>query len=308
MNRIEDFRVFYNQSIHPELMRLDRKRRRLLRLIFVSTLLLMGIIVFELMLNILVVTLVMMIPIVFYITYLSFQVQKFRQNFKPKVVELILDFIDDDPNFGTLSYKAKKKIPLETFMKSNIFEVRPAVYEGEDYIAGRFGEIEFELSELNVREFSRVRNRLNYVFRGVFLHAKFNHFVKGRVLILPRDFRQYLSRTIKKFNAKGGKSIDPFIKNQKFKKEFMSMASQDANIRDLLSKDMQNAILKYIDKADKYVYFSFQGNNIYIAVTEPKDLLEPKLLQSNVSFDLVKEFFEDIHLLLRVVEDFDLNH
>ncbi len=289
-------------------MRLDRKRRRLLRLIIVSAFLLTGVIIFELMLNILVVTLVMMIPIVVYITYLSYQVQKFRQTFKPKVVELILDFIDDDPNFGTLRYDAKKKIPLQTFMKSGIFGARPALYEGEDFIAGRFGEIEFEMSELNVKEFSRVRNRLNYVFRGVFLHAKFNHFVKGKVLILPRDFRQYLSRSIKNFTSKRGKSIDPFIKNRKFKNEFMTFATQDANIRDLLSKDMQYAILDYIERADKYVYFSFQRNDIYIAVTEPKDLLEPKLFQSNVSFDLVREFFEDIHLLLRIVEDFDLTH
>jgi hypothetical protein len=56
------------------------------------------------------------------------------------------------------------------------------------------------------------------------------------------------------------------------------------------------------------MYFSFQGNQIYMAVTEQKDILEPKLFQSNVSFELIREFFEDIHLLLEIVEDFEATH
>jgi hypothetical protein len=250
----------------------------------------------------------MMIPIVIYISFLSYQVQKFRLAFKPKVVELILDFIDDDPNFGTLHYDPKKKISIETVMKSGIFGSRPAIFEGEDYISGKISETEFELSELNIREFSKVRNRLNYVFRGVFLRAKLKYPVKGEALILPRDFRQYLSRSIKNVTAKGGKSYDRAIKNKRFREEFMTYVGKFSDVQTLLSDEMMEEILEYIDRADKYMYFSFQGNQIYIAVTEPKNILEPKLFQSNVSFELIREFFEDINLLLEIVEDFEKTH
>ena len=46
---------------------------------------------------------------------------------------------------------------------------------------------------------------------------------------------------------------------------------------------------------------------MFLAVTEPKDLLEPNVFQSNVSFELVREFFEDLQLLLSVLEDMDVN-
>ena len=71
---------------------------------------------------------------------------------------------------------------------------------------------------------------------------------------------------------------------------------------------MQRSILKYQQKEGKDVYLSFIGNDIYIAVTQDKDLLEPVLWQSNVSFDLIREFYEDITLLLSIIIDIDANN
>ncbi|RMG87747.1 MAG: DUF3137 domain-containing protein [Bacteroidetes bacterium] len=306
MNRFDIFRIYYNQTIHPELVRLDRLRLRLLRLLFFSAIILAFIILIEIMINLLVVTLFLMIPIGLYMIYLSWRIRKFRFTFKPRIVELLLDFIDDDPNFGTLKYKADQKIPLSMFMESGIFGTRPAVYEGEDYIAGRYGEFEFEMSELNVREFSKVRNRLNYVFRGVFLHARLQYDKKGELLILPRDFRQYLVPAIKKFTAKGGRQLEPLaIQNPEFREEFLVYLGKHTILKNILSKEMQSVIMEYVERADKYIYISFKNRDIYIAVTEPKDILEPKLFQSNVSFELVREFFEDINMLIQIVEDID---
>ena len=101
-------------------------------------------------------------------------------------------------------------------MASNIFRIRPASYAGEDHISGKIGELDFEMSELEVKEMSKVRNRLNYVFRGVFLlHAKFAKPRRGAIMILPRAFNQYLTRTMKDFNLKGGKPIDESKLSQK---------------------------------------------------------------------------------------------
>ena len=71
---------------------------------------------------------------------------------------------------------------------------------------------------------------------------------------------------------------------------------------------MQFAVARYRQSTGKSIYLSFKDSDIYIAMTNQKDILEPKLFQSNVSFDLVREFFEDIHLLLQIVHEFDANH
>ncbi|NJN33816.1 MAG: DUF3137 domain-containing protein, partial [Saprospiraceae bacterium] len=50
------------------------------------------------------------------------------------------------------------------------------------------------------------------------------------------------------------------------------------------------------------------ANDIYIGITQEKDLLEPVLMQSNISFDLIYEFYRDITLLLSIVLDIDANN
>lgn len=308
MQRIDEFRIYYNHTIHPELLRLERRRKRLLRLIFFSIFLVIALILVGVYLHILPLTLFMLLPISFYVVYLFNEVRKFISTFKPQVVNLILDFIDDGVNYGTLKYDPDRSIPKSTFMKSRIFLNNPRQYVGEDYISGKLGELDFEMCELNVREFSRTRNRLNYVFRGVFLHSTFTQPIRGSILILPQKFRQYLSRTIKEFVRKGGYEIEDDLDNELFKANFMTYATPDASVSGLLSPQMQKGIVEYKLKSGKEIYVSFIGREIYIAITEPKDILEPYIFQSNISYDLVKDFFEDIYMLLSIVEDFDRNH
>lgn len=304
---LEAFRIFYNHTIHPELMRMDRLRRRLLRLLFFSALILTVVFALSLYLNIMALTLAMMVPVGLYMVYLGYRVQKFRTTFKPNVVNLVLDFMDNDVNYGTLKYEPKKFISKEKFLESKIFMTSADEYEGEDFIEGKIGELPFEMCELNVREFSKVRNRLNYVFRGVFLQSEFKQEQTGSVLILPREFRQYLSRSIRAFDLLGGKNVDHTLPESTYREVFLTYATPDAPYKAILSPDMQNALTTYRHRTGKEIYISILEKKIFIAVTQQKDMLEPFVFQSNVSFDLVKEFFEDVQLMIQIVAAFDEN-
>lgn len=309
MQRLHEFRLFYNHTIHPELLRIERKRKRLLLLLFLSIIFLIGLTILDIYVDILVVTLCFLGFLGFYIAFILYGIREFVITFKPKIVNLILDFIDNEVNYGTLSYYPKRKISKATFLSSCLFETPATFYKGEDFIQGSYREMTFELCELNVREFSRVRNRTNYIFKGVFLQGKFNskaHPSKGKILILPREYSQYQSRTIKAFNRDNGKNAEDYVRRS-FKKAFIVMANRQANLKKILSDEMQNAILNYRAKTQKEIYVSFIGSKIFIAVTEPKDLLEPFIFQTNVSFELVREFFEDLQLLFSVLEDLDVN-
>jgi hypothetical protein len=307
VRRSKEFRLFYNQTIHPELLRMERKRKRLLFLFVVSFMLLGAAVFIQFYLNILVVSLVLFIPIGFYLTYLIYRIQRFRSTFKPHVVNLILDFIDDGLNYGTLKYDSKRSIKKEKFIASQLFGTEAPFYQGEDFISGKIGELDFEMCELNVKEYSKVRNRLNYVFRGIFLHTTFNLPLRGKILVLPREFKQYLSRSIRAFNTQGGEEYDTHLE-ERFKKLFMTFATKEANATSLLSTDMQNAIVKYRHETKKEIYISFIERDIYIGITNPKDILEPYIFRSNVSFELVREFFEDIEMMMSIVEYFDENN
>ncbi|TAK33748.1 MAG: DUF3137 domain-containing protein [Saprospiraceae bacterium] len=304
MDKPENFRQFYNQSIQPELVRLDRERRRLLRLMFFSVLLLAVVIMFEMYLNILIVALYLAIPIGLYIGFLIRRTRKFVQHFKPNVVKLILDFIDDGLLFGDLQYDAKGFIPQQRFMESSIFGAKPAVYNGEDYITGRIGDIEFEMCELKVQEYSRVRARLDHVFRGVFIRAKFVTAPKGTLLAVPRAAMPQLADALKNFVAAGGENIDGFVRNDEFREVYTVYGSKNTRVNELLPEELMEFMLKYRQRAGE-IYLSIIGKNIYAAITHEKDILEPKLFQSNVSFDLVREFYEDIYVAIFMVTALD---
>lgn len=307
MHHPEQFRIFYNHTIQPELQRLDRYRRRLLRLILFSILLLAIVAGLLYYIRVFVVALIALIPFTLYIGMIVHRIRKFVQEFKPRVVRLILDFIDDSPLFGDLKYDAKKKIPMNVFQRSQIFAVRPAVYNGEDYIEGRIGDVEFELSELKVEEFSRVRARLDPVFRGIFVHAKFFYPPKGALLVLPIAKLPYLSESLKEFIRNGGQNLDGFVRHDKFRKVYTIYGSRNVKVNDFLPPELMDFILAYRERTGE-IYLSLFGKNCFVAIANEKDILEPKIFQSNVSFELVREFYDDIYVALYIVTALDVSH
>ncbi len=306
-NHSAKFRIYYNQTIHPELMRLDRHRRRLLRLIVFSVLLSAGVLALLYLVGIFFLAMIVLLLWAFYVVFIASRIRKFILEFKPRVVGLILDFIDDRLLFGDFKYSAKKKIPLTEFQNSRIFGARPAVYEGEDYIEGRIGDVEFEMCELNVREFSRIRERLDQVFRGVFVRAKLYYPVKGAILVLPISKLPYLSESLRDFVGTGGQNLDKDIRHEDFKKNYAIYGSGGAVVSEFLPDELMDFILSYRQRIGE-IYLSIFEKNCCVAISHEKDILEPKIFQSNVSFELVQEFYEEIYLLLHMVIALDVSH
>lgn len=305
-----DFRLFYNQSIHPELLHMELRRRRLVRLLFVSGLLLAGVLALQIYLNIFFITLLLLIPVGCWMAYLVFRVQVFFKEFKPRVIELLLDFIDNDVNFTFQGYDPKGSIEPDQFLESRIFTTADD-YVGEDLIRGQVRETPFEACELRVREFSEVRNRLDYVFRGIFLIADYQRWdMHGGVLVLPDAYRKYLSRSERAFHLEGGRRIRGTVLPE-FEAIFDTYATPDARVQDVISEEMQWAILNFRHRfqqsnRQKEIYFSIIGDKIYLALTQDRDLLEPSLFVTNVSFEVVKEFYDDLALLLNLVKEVDV--
>ncbi|MEM8527005.1 MAG: DUF3137 domain-containing protein [Bacteroidota bacterium] len=316
MERLDEFRIYYNHTVHPELVRMELKRKKLLRLLLLSTFLLSVFIGVELYIGVLLVALIGAIPIFFYISWLIYQVQKFRRTFKPNVVKLLLDFLDDRLNYGEFRYDAKKYVSKNDFMASQIFTTSANIYQGEDYITGSIGNLEFELCEIRVQDTSPVDSSLRDVFKGIFLRSSFDVPVQGKLLVIPRKQKQFLERSVKKLIASGGRKMERTLWDSVFEEMFVAY-TQDGGTRswisdsgtilakDILSTEMQKSIADYCKTYRKQIYFSVIDQEIYLFLTEPKDFLEPYFFRSNVSFELVKEFFEDVELVIKIIEEFD---
>ncbi|MDO8366215.1 MAG: DUF3137 domain-containing protein [Saprospiraceae bacterium] len=304
-----NFRLFYNQSIHPELLNMEHRRMRLMRLLLLSGLMLVGVVVLQVYLSIFAITLALFIPVGLWITYLGFRIQVFYKEFKPRVVSLLLDFIDNDVNFSFEGYDPKGFIPPEKFLESRIFTACDD-YFGEDLIRGQVRETPFEACELRVKEFSEVRSQLDLVFSGIFLVADYQRWdMHGGVLGLPDAYRKYLSRSERAFHLEGGRRVREGILPE-FEVFFDTYATSQVRIKDVISEEFQKAILRFRQHfqevgREKEIYFSIIGDKIYIALRQDRNLLEPSLFINNTSYEVVLEFYEDLKLLLELVMEVD---
>jgi len=319
--RMDRFRLYYNETIYPELKGLERRRIRLMILITSSIFffLLLGYLSYAS--HVPALMLFLWIPITIYASFLVIQWQRFRDAFKPQVVNLILDFIDEgkkreEPDEmykdmaeagRRLRYDYKKFIPIERFQQSGIFAEPPTFYKGEDYIEGSVGSAEFEMCELNVKKLSYVKAGYDTIFRGVFFYSNFHKIAKGMVVILPKDDRQYLMTTIKGITKRGGQQ-ESISYPEGFDDEFLVYSNCDVEVEKLLSEEIFESIFNYKVKTGKDIYVSVVGSEIYIAVSHSEDILEPNFFTSNLSFHLVREFFEDLMLIISIIEDFDLHY
>jgi hypothetical protein len=306
--RLQEFRLYYNTHIHPELMRTERLRRRLLLLLFISLLLGLAIMGVLMYLNMAGFTLLLLMPLVFYMLYLGWRIQEFRRTFKPRVMRLVLDFMQQGVNYDQLSYDAKRSIAKSRFQQSGLFKTSAPYYLGEDYITGLVGMMPFELSELSVRELSPLTNKLQEVFEGIFVYAIFGEDAEGSIRVWPRRHKKYLTRSIKEFAFSGGSNQDEEMMNPEFRELFLVYATEDTHVAGILSEPMQAALVQFVHRTDKDVYISFHNREIYAGVTSERDLLEPFVFRSNLSFELIYTFYRDISLALKIIEDFDQTH
>lgn len=280
-----------------------------MRLLLLSIFMLVGVVVLQVYLSIFAVTLALFIPVGLWMAFLAFKIQVFFKEFKPRVVALLLDYIDNDVNFKFDGYDPKGFIPPAKFLESRIF-TRADDYFGEDLIRGQVRETPFEACELRVREFSEVRSRLDLVFSGIFLMADYQRWdMHGGVLGLPDAYRKYLSRSERAFHLEGGRRVREGILPE-FEVFFDTYATSDVRIKDVVSEDFQKAILRFRQRfqevnREKEIYFSIIGDKIYIALRQDRDLLEPSLFANNTSYEVVHEFYEDLRLLLELVMEVD---
>ncbi len=301
MQNISEFRIFYNNVLHGQLRRLERTRIQLLFLFGLSITVLMfsGWLVYWLKMP--AISLLIWIPITLYSSFLGWKMRQFKNSFKPKIVQEILDFTPHQ-----ITYDHKLFIPKEVFFASQLFMTSAPVYRGEDFLIGKIGRTTFKMCELDVRDRSRTDNRMLPTFRGIFFHAECPNPFHGQIIIYPKADKAYLTRSIKKLIRQGAQKLP--VKYEGFEERFMSYQGGDTNPDVVLNPAFYGIIYEFANRLNKKIYLSFTEGNFYMGIWEPKDILEPNIFSSNVSFQLVSEFYEDLYNVVSLLEDYDRLH
>jgi hypothetical protein len=299
---LTEFRKYYNHSIHPELLRSENKRRQLLGWLAVVVLFLSGLLYVQRSLDLWFLTAFLTLPVILYLFWWGTQLRKFVKGFKPGIISLLLDFIDNSLSYGDLKYEVGQRIDRSLFDDSRLFLQQKAVYSGEDFISGTFGDVRFQLSELNVKGFSPVKNEMAQVFQGLFLVAWSSLSLQGRVWMIPRSQTALLGHTMKGIALAKGKPVDSKGLLAAFEAEYSVWATAAVDTAEVINEQLQRELLAYRAIWQKPVLFSMHDQKIFVAVPVAENLLEPNIFTTNVSFATISTYYQDLKGILKMAE------
>jgi hypothetical protein len=302
MQDLPAFRRYYNDHMHSKLRSFERIRWILLLKIVVAFITLIAISFFVLQAKLSAFILFLPIPYWAFYDYVKREIKQFKKKYKPIIVQGILDFINPD-----YCYYHDQFIAFDTFNRSGIFPVEPAIYKGEDYIMGKIGEVDFEMCELHLEHPSYVRSRLQKLFDGLFFHSKFSYSAKGRIIIIPRKRRQRFIGTLKNITRYGGYEVKG-TGNSTFDSRFLVFAEPTVKFDEILTPEILESLNSYYIVSKKDVFASFVDDHFYLAVSEPYQLLDANIFRTNISFEIIQASYRELQVFMRIVEDFDNSH
>ena len=140
-----------------------------------------------------------------------------------------------------------------------------------------------------------------FCFGVYFFEARFAKNFVSRTFVMPNDFPRKLAA----WNHWRGDVIK--LEDPEFDKMFRVYGDSQIESRYILSTNLMSRLVKFNQKAGRKVYLSFVDGFVYIAIPYRHNLFEPRLFKTMMSFNPLKEYFQDLQLMIGIVEDLNLN-
>jgi len=250
------------------------------------------------------------IGIVIFFGVYHFLTKDYVKEFKAKIIQRIVSFIDEN-----LAYNALSCIPQTQFISSRIFKRHPDRYKGDDLVQGKLGATQIEFSEIHAEYKTEYtdskgnrRTQWHTIFKGLFFISDFNKNFKGRTIVLPDTAERifgHIGKMFQSWNVMRGELIR--LEDIEFEKLFAVYGDDQIEARYILSTSLMKRIVDFKKKSKRPIHLSFVGSKIYVAVSYTKSLFEPRVFKTILDFTPIQEYFEDLILAVGLVEDLNLN-
>lgn len=221
----------------------------------------------------------------------------YLSNYKTKVFAQICD-----QHFPELKYDPSGAVGYDEFDGMRLFPHTSDWYRSEDFFFGRHGQTKIHFAEVHAK---RERSR----YREGRMHKYDETFFQG--LVFVADFHKHFHCTARLIPA--GEKL-PKIRSQKsvmledpdFEDRFQTVASDQTDIRYLLSTSMMQRFMRLNDRFHG-LRAMFGNDRLTLVLPDPRDHFEPSLYQRANSVSQIEGFVRDIQVLLDIVDELDLN-
>ncbi|RKY37013.1 MAG: Galanin [Candidatus Omnitrophota bacterium] len=306
MKTLAELKKYYQSDLLPDLEVLEQQRKKIINNLSKTA---VPVILIALVLMLLFRNAVVFIAI-FSVVGLgiayNYLIRDYVFNFKREIIKKIIKSID-----AGLTYQQSMHISEQLFRESKIFSRRPDRFKGDDFVSGLLGKTKIEFSEIYaqyVTRDSKGRTTYHTIFKGLFIAADFNKEFKSTTVVLPDTAEKLFGNfgtMLQSWNKTRGQLIK--LEDPEFEKLFAVYGNDQIEARYVLSTSLMKRVVDFKNKTGKKIYLSFVRSKIFVAISYHKDLFEPKVFSTVLSFTPIKEYFENLRLAVDIVEDLNLN-
>ena len=97
------------------------------------------------------------------------------------------------------------------------------------------------------------------------------------------------------------------LEDPEFESHFVVYGSDQIEARYILSTSLMARITDFKNKTGKKIFLSFIGSMVFVAVSYSRNLFEPKLFTTLLDFEPIRRYYEDLQLIIGIVDDLNLN-
>ncbi|MCX6983797.1 MAG: DUF3137 domain-containing protein [Lentisphaerae bacterium] len=315
-----DLKYFYDSVLSVSLKDMEGKRRKIafkiiILWIVLGFIFLCGLLASAVLLNlgiaIALFIFLLIIGIIIHVIFFNRGIKAFTSEFKERIVGEVVRFADEN-----LVYAPQNGINQQTYMDSQIFLTHPDRYKCEDYVSGKIGETQIEFSEIHSEyktettdSKGRRQTQWHTIFRGLFFIADFNKNFQGTTVVLP-DLAEkafgFLGKIFQSWNlARKGQLIK--LEDPEFEKLFVVYGDNQITARYILTPGLMQRLVEFRKNVSNTVFLSFKDSKVYLAISISRNLFEPRIFRSNADFGLIKDYFENLDLSAKIIEELGLN-
>jgi hypothetical protein len=316
MKSIDQLRDFFNTDLKSDILSVEGKRKgivfKVIAVVLFMTALLVLIVYTMLKAEMSIgwiVMVVLVLPVLTGALYFDLVSNRdFYTDFKTRVIERILKFID--PSFTYISHKY---IQPKQLVESKLFSHIPKKYKGDDYVQGVIGKnTKLEFSEVVARHKNVVptgstgKSQSNsnsdwqLTFKGLFFVANVDRNFKGQTFVLPAG------EGVESLMITQGHTPVPIeVGDQNFRNFFTVFTTDADEARRLISDVLQARLIEFRSHRTNPVRFSFVGSHINVAIWHEKDLFEPKIFSTLLNFGIIEEYYDDLYQAISVMEQIE---
>lgn len=230
--------------------------------------------------------------------------------YKSTVVQGVVRFIDP-----ALTYEPDSRVPEDAYKASGLFPRPFDRYTGDDCVRGRIGRTPIVFSEVHAEykttrptATNRTKEVWHAIFHGLLFVCEFNKTFTSRTFVLPDKLEKAFGEVGAALQL-GKTSYGELVKleDPEFERLFTVYGTDQIGARYVLSTSLMARLTEFRQKTRQEVRIAFADSNLYVAVSFGRDMFEPRIWRSIVDYREIRSYFDDLQLVIGIVEDLNLN-